>query len=338
MPPMLYALISLWACSAPEPEPEPTPPGPPDPEETAAPATTPPEDTAETGLPSEYVYDEPVDDGAPTLPEAVFEAAIVDVWARMRTIDPLLLHDGYEALRLSASDGACPYYDQNYYNLYNQWYWYDYCYATTGADFSGYGISYWYEPYVSGYTEYEDLAYFYGDAVITSVDGTTFQASGYATYQSYGYSWDDYLYTDAYTSGTYRWDHPSAKGTWLSEPLTVELAQSSAFSATYGGQSWALDGSVSWDEGDLIAVDFDGFVLLNAALGSDCPAEPAGSMAVRDQAGNWYDLTFDGAAYGGAPVFPLTCDGCAEVVHDGVVIYTICPDLAPLVTWEQTPW
>jgi hypothetical protein len=37
-------------------------------------------------------------------------------------------------------------------------------------------------------------------------------------------------------------------------------------------------------------------------------------------------------------VFPLTCDGCAEVVHDGVVIYTICPDLAPLVTWEQTPW
>lgn len=347
----VFALVALlWGCGTGADSVQPQPPGPaastapevdtasteieqpPEPEDSAPPA-----DTGDS-LPSDYVFDEDPEEQPPAMERSELEAGLVELFAVLRSVDPVLMHEVYEDLRQDSEDEDCPWYDPNYYDLYDQHYWYDYCTSASGREFAGYGISYYYLDYLSGDYEYDPLAYFYGDGTITSASGSTFSASGYAYSQLYRYLYSDDQYGYAYLSGSYHQAGEEGEGTWLSDSLTLELEQSSWSNPPAGIQQWSLDGSLAYEGQQLVAADFEAFIAMSAAAGTDCPEEPGGAVSVRDAAGNWYDIQFQGAPYAGASVFPLECDGCGEVVLRGEVLYKVCPDFSALTAWEDNPW
>jgi hypothetical protein len=78
--------------------------------------------------------------------------------------------------------------------------------------------------------------------------------------------------------------------------------------------------------------------MATAAWGSDCPQEPSGTLAIRDEANEWYTVAFDGPSYAGGETFPAACDGCGEVWYRGTSLGLVCPDLSTLTQWERSPW
>lgn len=83
------------------------------------------------------------------------------------------------------------------------------------------------------------------------------------------------------------------------------------------------------------AVEFTGNRMVSGPL-SPCDSEPGGTVAVRDAAGRWIDIAFDGPTDdGGAD--PAACDGCGRASRDGVELGLVCADFFPWLTWEALP-
>jgi hypothetical protein len=293
---------------------------------------------ADSGDPSPYIVDESGDEARPGLTAAQVGAAVEAAITAVRAVNPNNLADAYEAVWALRDDGTCPYYYPEYVEAYNQYIWYDSCTASTGAQFDGYGYYSAYHGFVGDYYTYDRYFYLYGSPVNVSMpNGEKLTGSGTA----YMYDIDYWAYgfrsTNTTIQGAWRWDGETWAGTWLGDGVSIDISMSTTRYAT-GGTYTAVTGSLGEINDEITAVNFDNVYLMDAAAGTACADEPGGTIRVRDVEGGWYELTFNGPAYSGAPSFPAYCDGCAEVWWRGEVIGEACPDTSGLVSWETRPW
>ncbi|MDP6935323.1 MAG: hypothetical protein QGG40_20555 [Myxococcota bacterium] len=284
--------------------------------------------------PSAYIYE--VEEVVPILALDEVEQGITDALVSVFTLDPLFLHQAYDEM-VALSDDDCPYYYDYYYEDYDRYYWYDACTTDEGDAFSGYAIhSDWSGYEADGYT-YDEYRYLSAQAKITHADGRVIEAAGYSSY--YERTYPDYA-TAAYhyIVGDFRFDGPSAEGTWLAKDWSAYLYFYGAYYPGYPGNYVTTYGSLSGLDGLVNAIELDDVVLYQEALGSPCGIEPSGTISVRDDDGAWYDVDFQGPAYWGAPAFPPECDGCGEVYYRGTYQGEVCPEFSPLVDWQERPW
>jgi hypothetical protein len=249
---------------------------------------------------------------------------------------------GYGARPLEAAyvdamvgqEPACPDVFANDYGSY----WYDSCTSSAGTTFSGYAFAYAADEVVDptyGLTyTYWTL---YGAGTVTDPGGTL-ALSGSAFWLD-GWTEDgQVLYWQTGVSGTFSADGPAGADSWLAEggsdpDLTLTATSYPAYQANY----LSLDGGYAgFGEGGW-AASFDDLELMDALLGTGCPAEPGGAMAIRSADGGWYDLLFQGAT-SLAPASGEGCDGCAEVYFAGEPIGLACVDLTAALGWEAAPW
>jgi hypothetical protein len=304
----------------------------------------PPEDTGldddEDDDPSEYIYeDDGEDDQESLLDIGEIEQGVVDLIEVLTWVDPEVLSSTYESLRLEGDD-SCPYYyyDADGASYYGYDYWYDSCTADNGTSFNGYGYTYYYGAYSDGYYVYDDYAYINAYATITDRLGDSLDLAYYGYHVTYGTTSSNDRNGYAYMSGDVRWTSEDAEGTWLAEELSTSLYYSYNYYDLGNETALSSDGSISGIKGEVNAALLDDVYIYTAGLGSTCEAEPSGTISLRDSEGEWYHITFDGPAFGGAPVFTPDCNGCGQVSYRGEDLGEVCPDFSALLHWEGRPW
>jgi hypothetical protein len=298
-------------------------------------------DSSDTGVPdeddpSEYTYDQ--DEFEPTLDAEQVEAALDQAFALLLQVDPNDIFDSFNKV-VDAGDSSCPYYYDYYYELYGYDYWYGGCTANNGAVYDG--STYGYDTsWDYGYYWYNRYGWWYGDfsADFSAADepSGTFDMSGYVYFADYEYSSGSRYFSTSLT-GAARSTLEDGLGTWMEQDLSLALTLSGGWYTSYGGYL-DLSGGISGFEADVQSVSFQSVHLATAGWGSDCEAEPSGTISVRDDEGEWYEVMFDGPAYTGAMVFPPDCDGCGEVWWRGESLGMVCPDIGALLDWDGTPW
>jgi len=95
-----------------------------------------------------------------------------------------------------------------------------------------------------------------------------------------------------------------------------------------------LYGAIAGLQGVVSAFEFNEFVLAHEALGSSCELEPSGVIRVRDAAGHWIDVSFDGSSLPGEIVADELCDGCGEAYYGDEALGTVCVDFLPMLADE----
>ena len=333
----LFGLV--LACTSPaENSPQGTEPTPA--EDEAADSGDSAEFSDEDEPPQEYVYD--TEETKPLLSSDDVSRAIEEGLATIFSIDPLPLHEAYEAMR-ALGDGTCPYYYDDHYEDYGQYYWRDTCTAGSGTEFSGYGYSYMNEDYWSSEDLYTSLsAYYYGAARIVNRDGDTLDVSGSSSHSVYGYPESDQWYHYNQLVGDFISDDASDKGTWLAQGLSVDLYFYGVRYGNYDPVAYysSTYGSLAGLTGEVTALRWEEIILYSESLGSPCPQEPSGTFSIRDTEGEWYHVSFDGPAYWGGETFPPECDGCGEVWYRGTYLGDTCVDFGRLANWGlgDRPW
>jgi hypothetical protein len=158
----------------------------------------------------------------------------------------------------------------------------------------------------------------------------------------YGYEYTylpsptSYVYL-SYTGGAH-WSGATFGETWLGDDVSLAIVVSGA-AVPGSGAYLTLQGGLDGYGGTYAdSVRFEGVYMATAAWGSDCPQEPSGTLAIRDEANEWYTVAFDGPSYAGGETFPAACDGCGEVWYRGTSLGLVCPDLSTLTQWERSPW
>ena len=287
--------------------------------------------------PSDDPYIAEEDPVEPALTLDQVSTAVSAALANAKTIRGSTLFDAYAQI-LESRDADCPYTDPVYSEYYGIDYWYDSCTSGDGTEFNGYGYGYIYLPFVSGTYYYNAYDYLYGDAEVTSPDGSRFVASGYAGYYDYDeHYYYNYRILSFYSFGEFQYDGPGSEGTWLEDGLSSTLSVT-AYAYDSGAEWLYFDGGISRLSGEINAYVFDQFNAGNTAYGQPCPEEPGGSLSLRDSTGDWYDVYFDGAQYGATTVFPPDCDACGHVWFRGAYIGDVCPDFDGLLNWENWTW
>lgn len=289
---------------------------------------------------SPYILDQEEDEQA-LHDLATIEVSVGEVFATLATVDPRTLNRAYETLRKGQGSSSCPYYytDSSGETYYGYYYWFGGCTASSGAAFSGYGYSFSYDLLDYGSYFYEDYAYTQLFGSITDRLGQKLEMSGYAYHYNYGYPGYADRYGYAYIQGDARWDAAEAQGTWLAEELSVDVSWSWSYAGGYDrGTALGLNGAISGLRGEMNTALFESVYIYSADRGSPCEQEPSGVVSVRDAAGEWYEIEFQGPAWAGAPIFQPHCDGCGTVSWRGQVLGQVCPDVSPLLDWESRPW
>jgi hypothetical protein len=313
------------------------------PPETDTDSETEPEtEEEETADPSEYVYDEIEPEALLSLDQ--IEAGIEEAIRITREIDPSLVHDIYESARADG-DELCPAYDEEYYTENDRYYWRDACTVSAGASFSGYAYSFYGGEYIDENEtyQYDGHGYYNGSSRVIDSRGYTFIGAGYSSYYEREHitGFDRSFYSSL--SGNFRFDDPAYADTWVARDLNVALYHSGTYYAddayTFGGGfSIYWNSSISGIAGEINSIRLAGVYMYSESAGSMCEIEPAGSIAVRDSAGNWYEAEFDGPKYYGAGSFPPDCDSCGPVYWRGELLGEVCPDFTLLNEWEVRPW
>jgi hypothetical protein len=314
-----------------------------DPVGTDTPVDTEPADTAsdtdanvaDSGLPSDYVYDEEDDVGALLDADGV-AGALEEALGSFLRVDPFLILAGVDDA-VEADDATCPYHYTDYEELYGYDYWYGDCSTSDGTDFTGYLYGIHYDPFESYGYLYDNYGWWYGDMAIDRADGQRFDLSGYWSMYQYTYMYYPLVYSYAYAYGEPRWEGADYGDTWLGAGASVSFT---AYAYYYEGAGtyFAIDGGISALEGTANSIWFDGVYIATAGQGSDCPIEPSGTISIRDDAGDWYDVEFQGPAYYGAATFPPECDGCGDVWYEGSNLGQACIDFSEMTDWEGSPW
>jgi len=285
-------------------------------------------------LPGAYVHqgDEP----QPVLTMADIGDGIEHALDEMLVLDQRDLHDVYNDLRNTSQDADCP----AYLDYDTSEYWYDTCTTADGAYFAGYSSTYRYQDYTDPDNNYyyDELAYLSADFVIESPGGESLEGTGYShTYEGqYPDSENRFNYARAW--GRFHWEGPGSDGTWLSSGRSFDFALSAYSYPTYPGVYVNHYGGVSGMDGPVNAYVADGFMLYSETLGSLCEIEPSGTISVRDEDGNWYDVEFHGPSYWGGWAFEPECDGCGDVWFRGTYLGQACSDFSALVDWHGRPW
>jgi hypothetical protein len=287
--------------------------------------------TADPPLPYEPNLDgetaEPSLDG---LAEAIARSAKV---AYTFHADPVV--DAYDLL-LSSGDEYCP----QVYEKEGGAVWYSGCSSTNGTSYSGFGYQYDYVDMESGGTVYNG-AQIYGQMTLTDASGQIFRGDGTAM-SLLGYA--------AEGGGNVFYSSVTGAFQWTAAPVTSWLHDGDSAGITafvmdypfYGVRFIQLAGSVQVEEDlGIFAVAFDpnGTLFQSEGLGAACAAEPGGTISVRDPQAIWYDVAFDGATSDGKSLGDASrCDGCGDVIVEGEVIGSVCPDFSTWMDWESSPW
>ncbi len=336
----MTSLIWLWACTTPENEVSDRQQDADPPVEEAAPV----DDADDAGdqpaeehddEPSDYVYEDAGSDDE-VLSLGAIEEALTRTFDAMLLFDPETLTTTYYELMEEGEDADCPYF-YDYYTGYD--YWYDSCTSDVGSVYSGYGYSYRYEPYTSGYYFYDDQAYLAGYGSITDRTGETVELAGSWYHYTYRLTYDDTWYGYASWAGDARYSGGDrAEGTWIEDSYSLDLVATYVWDMALG-HSLTLEGAVTGFDLSTDSAVFENFAISSEGLGSACEAEAGGSVSLRDPAtGDWYEVLFDGAPYSGGAVFPPDCDGCGTAWLGADELGEVCPDFSALFSWEHRPW
>jgi len=286
----------------------------------------------------------PVDDGAvtweglpdeeplPMLLDADGVAGALDEgFARLVGMDAGRLDENIAATwaRLDR-DGPCPeYYGANIGSdyTYEDW-WSGGCVDPDGTAVDGYGqrtTASW-----GGEGSAGSYATGYFEGTITSPEG--WKAGGFGYYYLEEARDTDGQSVWRYLIGELSAEAADTDGSWLERSAGYAMS-GGAWWDRWGGVWMAVDGNVPL-EGDAVAFSVLGVEAYSTSWGYPCPGEYAGTWSVRDANGWWYVVDFDADEY----ETDGTCDGCAEVLVDGVSIGTACPDLEPMISMEVIAW
>ena len=234
--------------------------------------------------------------------------------------------------------GGCPY----YYATPDGSYWLDGCTAPSGATYNGYVFGLETGDVVdpkSGLTF--NTWYAAGGATVVDPTGDVFELGGTAATQRItgfvGEGKLPYISNLSVLQGSFGWEGSSAGGTFLAEGIDPDLqlrlqeivgmaARTAVFVGGFGG----YDGG--W------AIAFDENLIFTASLGSDCPDELSGTVAVRSPVGEWFDVRFDGPVSEAEVVAAEDCDGCGTAYFHGEEFGEVCVDASALLGWESDPW
>jgi hypothetical protein len=283
-------------------------------------------------LPGAYVND--ADEPEPVLSLQEIGTGIENALREMLELDPVVFHDVYRELR-SWEDENCPV----YLDYDTSDYWYDTCVTDEGASFVGSASTYRYDPYVdeNGYT-WEQHGYISADFSIETPDGEVLEGTGYSHFYEGIYPDSNYHFHYTRAWGRFRWNGPGSSDTWLSSGRSFDFYLHATSYPTYPGIYLSHYGGVAGMDGPVNAYVAESFILYSEGLGSACEVEPSGTISVRDEDGNWYDVDFDGPAYWGGWAFAPECDGCGSVWFRGQYIGETCVDFSPMLSWGDRPW
>lgn len=139
----------------------------------------------------------------------------------------------------------------------------------------------------------EGNKFYFGGAILLELSGTP-EAGG--TYE-------------AEILGTY--GYPLAESLWM---------QAGASTGSYLSGEIAADGSFTLLGNGGFTVGEQSVGMEDFTMNVGCPGLPGGTLGVRDEAGYWYDLTYD----------ETTCDSCGEVVFDNTQsLGRACAEVTP---------
>jgi len=260
--------------------------------------------------PSVYVFD-PTTTPVPTASLDDIRGALQDALDRTMTIDVAPVEAAYDQA-MFGSTSQCPY----VYASPQGSYWYDSCTADDGTRFDGYVFAYSGtavpDPYNPGMLD--DYWYAYGGATVVDADQHQLELAGNAVaYKVYS---DDFAYYLTQINGTFSWNGPQAKGTWLEDGLDPDLTLTTQVVPSIGAASVLLDGGFGGLSGGW-AVAYDHNAVADASIGGLCPDELSGTVGVRAPDGTWYDIQFQGWD-GLDPSYDASaCDGCGDVYYQG---------------------
>lgn len=291
-----------------------------------------PEDLPDEEVPTEYVFEEEEPQALLSLEE--IETAILHSFDILHRLNPTVVHNAYAHIR-DDYGSECP----SFYEDYDYDYWRDSCETEDGSLFSGQAAYWRYQEYEDENYLYLDDAYYSGDAKITTAENETFLGSGYARheYKKSLTSDNTYLYWDVW--GEFGWNGSGEEGTWIKEDYTIDFTRwTYNYNAKNDDTYTGLSGGLSGIEGTVNTVLLRDIMIYGEGLGSECSIEPYGTVSVRDDEGQWYDVVFDGPAYWGAWSFQPHCDGCGIAFFRGKEIGTACVDFTSWLDWGSIEW
>jgi hypothetical protein len=275
--------------------------------------------------PSVYVFDT-TSTPTPTASLDDIKGALQNALDSTMTIDVSPVEAAYNKAMLG-STSQCPYVYDNPQGSY----WYDSCTADDGSKFDGYVFAYAGtavpDPYNAGMLD--DYWYAYGGATVVDSSAHQLELAGDAVwYKVYS---DDFAYYYTQVNGTFSWNGPEAKDTWLEDGLDPDLTVTSQVVPSVGATSITLDGGFGGlPNGWAVAYDQNSVIDENL-FGGLCSQELSGTVGVRAPDGTWYDIQFQGWDGISTDYDASGCDGCGDVYYEGVSIGQACPDLSKLM-------
>ncbi|MEE2750960.1 MAG: hypothetical protein VX519_05990 [Myxococcota bacterium] len=256
-------------------------------------------------------------------------------------LDPTPLHDAYESIVMANEDEDCPNYVERLDDAGRYDYWNDHCETASGVRFQGWGQRKRYPESWDGDHYMLDDGYINGEFEVLLADGTLIDFSGRSDFYEKEESDQDLVF-DLRTYGSFKVLDGQNSGTWLQQELAVDidLRAYEREESRGGGRYYDLEGGISGMSGVVSAFHAESFYLHNEAYGSHCELEPYGRVSVRDEAGQWYHVEFDGPAYNGAWSYTPDCDGCGMVWYRGEPLGQACASFDALLVWNNgvRPW
>jgi len=284
--------------------------------------------TTETGdLP--YVV-QTEEDTPPDFDEDSLVQAIEGALAELLSVDAAPILEAYDSL-LSHAETGCP----DWLNSEGYTYWVDDCTTEDGTLFDGFGTLVELEGFedTDGTIWNQRAIYMLGE--LADAEGNGLVGAGSASDSTaVNLAGADISMTNIGEGFGLSGD--MAAGTWLEERSSPQLYRYTINLEKTGAFALYLDAltELESDELDLLAVDE--LLLYNAAMGSDCPLEPAGSLSLRLSSGDWLDLSFDGPLWGEV-TDPGLCDGCGSIWAKEVSLGQLCLDFSALLPAESDP-
>ncbi len=265
-----------------------------------------------------WVYAEPPGDTEGLAPEAL-AASLPAVVQTLLRVDPGLTHAAYLDA-LGSFDATCPAEsDHNGQRLREGT-----CTAASGARYYGFELQtrlddvYVDFPGASGFQN--EFQWMTGNSRLEQPDGTALVLGGGSLVSDRTDDADVPRFS-VYLVGAFRREGAAQVTDWLDEDLGVEVVLEA--SGPRGDRVVTWDGGITGLAGDLVAFRLDD---LTRAASSTC-ASPSGGLALYGRDGRWVDVVFDAG-----------CDGCADLVREGVVVTRACADWSPLFDWARSPW
>jgi len=302
--------------------------------------------TQRPDTPSPWIYPEADTESGPTLPAATLSEAVstvVDLAIEL-DVDPIIaLHELiYPPPTIGEGDlSGCPAFLTYDYGDATAYYWQGECTAANGTSFSGLG-------YIAIYDDFTDeFGTFTGKTVtmsgrITAPDGTFLEGSGNASAIASGnaeFSADTRILDGSWLAGGPR-APSSPDDAWLDGSRRPNLGVLRWTFLATGGKNLTVSGGLSFASDSplptgVTAVALEAFTARAELAGATCEREPGGVASIRDEAGTWYDVLFDGPTDEAPETPPDLCDGCGQTWHRALAVDPTCVDARELLRGLQ---